>query len=195
MKPMKKLDLQLKLNSLSVNRATSDTDTTQRTIQAEYQPGKTDKLKMRTIQNAQITRVAVIQKDGTVILTSTHAMTYTVGFNVNPYHKKYPLDFEISRKLTRNITSPIQDTQETTYKLGTEIPFLGKTSLQTDYLFSVRSGNQNTTEQEFSQSLKGPVTKSGSLSLTFKLKNYRDKDEFTASTHESIWLMSGDLKW
>lgn len=195
MKPMKKLDLQLKLNSLSVNRATSDTDTTQRTIQAEYQPGKTDKLKMRTIQNAQITRVAVIQKDGTMILTSTHAMTYTVGFNVNPYHKKYPLDFEISQKLTRNTTSPIQDTHETTYKLGTEIPFFGKTSLQTDYLFSVRSGNQNTTEQEFSQSLKGSVTKSGSLSLTFKLKSYRDKDEFTASTHESIWLMSGDLKW
>jgi len=195
MKPAKKLDLQVKMNTLSANRATSDTKTRQNTIQTNYQPGKTDKIKARFIRSAQITSVSVIQKDGSVIFSSTYSTTYTAGFTVNPYYRKYPLDFEISQKLTRNTTSPIQDTHETTYKLGTEIPFLGKTSLQTDYLYSVRSGNQNTTEQEFSQSLKGEVSKSGTLSLTFKSKRYRDKDEYTASTNENIWLMNGNFKW
>lgn len=194
-KPIKKLDLQMKLNSLAVNRTASDTDTAQRTIQGEYQLGKTDKLKIRFAHNSQTTKVVVAQKDGTSINTNTYAITYTVGFNINPYYRKYPLDFEISRKLTRNNTSPIQDTRDTGYKLGAEIPFLGKTSLQTDYFFSVRSGNQNSTEQEFSQSLKGSISKNGSISLTFKSKKYRDKDELIASTSENIWLMSGDFKW
>ncbi|MEW5816418.1 MAG: hypothetical protein AB1798_13610 [Spirochaetota bacterium] len=195
MKPTKKLDMQIKTNTLSVSRVTSDTDTNQKTIQMEYQPGKTDKWKTRFIWNVQTTDVGVFQKDGTAIFTNTVSADRTFGFRLNRYYKKYPLDIETTRKLTKNTTAAVPETREIIYKMQIEIPFIKTTSLQTDYLTSARNGNQNTTEQELSVSLNGKISQNGTLSLTFKSKRYKDRDEYSASTHENIWLMNGSFKW